>query len=108
MKRNTDKLKTYLKLAIQNAPDDFVFENIKPLLRSALAIVEKVERKRENREIQNQQATINYNINIQQYNNAMNAIDKMIKEQEKNIDNIKASKNNNSSSSSEKDEVLND
>ena len=76
---------------------------------SALAIVEKVERKRENREIQNQQATINYNINIQQYNNAMNAIDKMIKEQEKNIDNIKASKNNNSSSSSsEKDEVLND
>ena len=62
MKKNTEKLKAYLKLAIQNSPDDFVFENIKPLLRSALAIVEKVERKRENREIQNQQATINNNI----------------------------------------------
>lgn len=93
MKKNTDKLKNYLKLAVQNTPDDFVFENIKPLLRSALAIVEKAEKKRENREIQNQQANINaYNININQYNNAINTIDKMIKEQEKNINNIKASK----------------
>jgi hypothetical protein len=73
MKKNTDKLKNYLKLAVQNTPDDFVFENIKPLLRSALAIVEKAEKKRENREIQNQQANINdYNIKIQQYNNAIN------------------------------------
>ena len=103
MKKNTDKLKNYLKLAVQNTPDDFVFENIKPLLRSALAIVEKAEKKRENREIQNQQANINaYNINIQQYNNAINAIDKMIKEQEKNINNIKASKD-----SPSQDEILN-
>ena len=49
MKKNTDKLKNYIKLAIQNAPDDFVFENIKPLLRSALAIVDRAEKKRENR-----------------------------------------------------------
>jgi hypothetical protein len=103
MKKNTDKLKSYLKLAIQNAPDDFVFENIKPLLRSALAIVEKVEKKRESREVQNQQANINaYNINVQQYNNAINTIDKMIKEQEKNINNIKASKD-----ASSQDEILN-
>jgi hypothetical protein len=103
MKKNTDKLKNYLKLAIQNAPDDFVFENIKPLLRSALAIVEKVEKKRESREVQNQQANINaYNINVQQYNNAINTIDKMIKEQEKNINNIKASKD-----ASGQDEILN-
>jgi septal ring factor EnvC (AmiA/AmiB activator) len=103
MKKNTDKLKNYLKLAVQNTPDDFVFENIKPLLRSALAIVEKAEKKRENREIQNQQANINaYNININQYNNAINAIDKMIKEQEKNINNIKASKD-----SPSQDEILN-
>ena len=103
MKKNTDKLKNYLKLAIQNAPDDFVFENIKPLLRSALAIVEKVEKKRESREVQNQQANINaYNINVQQYNNAINTIDKMIKEQEKNINNIKASKD-----ASSQDEILN-
>ena len=103
MKKNTDKLKSYLKLAIQNAPDDFVFENIKPLLRSALAIVEKAEKKRENREIQNQQANINaYNININQYNNAINTIDKMIKEQEKNINNIKASKD-----APSQDEMLN-
>jgi len=103
MKKNTDKLKNYIKLAIQNAPDDFVFENIKPLLRSALAIVDRAEKKRENREIQNQQANINaYNINIQQYNNAINTIDKMIKEQEKNINNIKASKD-----ISGQDEILN-
>ena len=103
MKKNTDKLKNYLKLAIQNAPDDFVFENIKPLLRSALAIVEKVEKKRESREVQNQQANINaYNINAQQYNNAINTIDKMIKEQEKNINNIKASKD-----ATGQDEILN-
>jgi len=103
MKKNTDKLKNYLKLAIQNAPDDFVFENIKPLLRSALAIVEKVEKKRETREVQSQQANINaYNINVQQYNNAINTIDKMIKEQEKNINNIKASKD-----ASGQDEILN-
>jgi hypothetical protein len=103
MKKNTDKLKNYLKLAIQNAPDDFVFENIKPLLRSALAIVEKVEKKRESREVQNQQANINaYNINVQQYNNAINTIDKMIKEQEKNINNIKASKD-----ATGQDEILN-
>ena len=107
MKRNTEKLKSYLKLAIQNTPDDFVFENIKPLLRSALSIVEKTEKKRENREIQNQQANINsYNFNVQQYNNALNALDKMIKEQEKNINNIKSK--NNDVSTSVQGQIFND
>lgn len=107
MKKNTEKLKNYLKLALQNTPDDFVFENIKPLLRSALSIVEKTEKKRENREIQNQQANINsYNFNVQQYNNALNALDKMIKEQEKNINNIKSKSND--IPSSVQGQILND
>lgn len=106
MKRNTEKLKNYLMLAIQNTPQDFVFENIKPLLRSALSIVEKVEKKRENREIQNQQAINSYNFNAQQYNNALKELDKMIKEQEKTLESLK-NKNNNDSSSSGGYEVLN-
>ena len=107
MKKNTEKLKNYLKLALQNTPDDFVFENIKPLLRSALSIVEKTEKKRENREIQNQQANTNsYNFNVQQYNNALNALDKMIKEQEKNINNIKSKSND--IPSSVQGQILND
>lgn len=107
MKRNTEKLKNYLILAIQNTPQDFVFENIKPLLKSALSIVEKVEKKRENREIQNQRAINSYNFNAQQYNNTLRELDKMIKEQEKTLESLK-NKNNNDSSSSGGHEVLND
>lgn len=94
MKNNTSNLKKYLILALQSTPEDFVFENIKPMLRSAISIVEKVEKKRNKREENN---TYNNNLiasqlNDNQIKNILNNLDSMIKEQEKNIKNMK--KNN--------------
>ena len=102
MKKNTDNLKKYLTLALQNTPEDFVFENIKPMLKSALSIVEKVEKKRNKRE---QNIIANDNLIMKQLNdnqlkNIMNNLDNMIKEQEKNIKSFKKNteENNNQNS----------
>ena len=102
MKKNTDNLKKYLTLALQNTPEDFVFENIKPMLKSALSIVEKVEKKRNKRE-QNTIANDNLimkQLNDNQLKNIMNNLDNMIKEQEKNIKSFKKNteENNNQNS----------
>lgn len=102
MKKNTDNLKKYLTLALQNTPEDFVFENIKPMLKAALSIVEKVEKKRNKRE-QNTIANDNLimkQLNDNQLKNIMNNLDNMIKEQEKNIKSFKKNteENNNQNS----------
>lgn len=89
MKNNTSALKKYLLLALQNTPNDFVFENIKPILRSALSIVEKVEKKRNKREQNNVSNNLAVQLNDYQLKIIVNNLDNMIKEQEKNIKNIK-------------------
>lgn len=89
MKNNTSTLKKYLLLALQNTPNDFVFENIKPILRSALSIVEKVEKKRNKREQNNVSNNLAVQLNDYQLKIIVNNLDNMIKEQEKNIKNIK-------------------
>lgn len=89
MKNNTNALKKYLLLALQNTPNDFVFENIKPILRSALSIVEKVEKKRNKREQNNVSNNLAVQLNDYQLKIIVNNLDNMIKEQEKNIKNIK-------------------
>lgn len=98
MKKNTENLKKYLILALQNTPEDFVFENIKPMLKSALSIVEKVEKKRNKRE---QSIVANNNLGMSKLNddqlkNIMNNLENMIKEQEKNIENLKKPSQDNS------------
>lgn len=98
MKKNTENLKKYLILALQNTPEDFVFENIKPMLKSALSIVEKVEKKRNKRE---QSIVANNNLGMSklsddQLKNIMNNLENMIKEQEKNIENLKKPSQDNS------------
>lgn len=102
MKNNTENLKKYLLLALQNTPEDFVFENIKPMLKSALSIVEKVEKKRNKRE---QNIITNNNLAMTQLNNnqlknIMNNLDSMIKEQEKNIKSFKKNTEENNSQNS--------
>lgn len=102
MKNNTENLKKYLLLALQNTPEDFVFENIKPMLKSALSIVEKVEKKRNKRE---QNIIANNNLAMTQLNdsqlkNIMNNLDSMIKEQEKNIKSFKKNTEENNSKNS--------
>jgi len=97
-KKNTENLKKYLILALQNTPEDFVFENIKPMLKSALSIVEKVEKKRNKRE---QSIVANNNLGMSKLNddqlkNIMNNLENMIKEQEKNIENLKKPSQDNS------------
>ncbi len=106
MKKNYENLKKYLLLALQNTPNDFVFENIKPMLKSALSIVEKVEKKRTKREQNN---IMNNAIQISQFNdnqmkNIINNIDSMIKEQEKNIKNL----NKNKPSENDSNSLMND
>ena len=105
MKNNSENLKKYLILALQNTPQDFVFENIKPLLKSALSIVEKVEKKRNKRE-QNNIINNSYipTTNTDQLKNILNNLDGMIKEQEKKLQSFKKDNNQNNSNSS----VLND
>jgi len=89
MKHNTSILKKHLLLALQNTPNDFVFENIKPILRSALSIVEKVEKKRDKREQNNISNNLAVQLNDYQLKTIVNNLDNMIKEQEKNIKKIK-------------------
>jgi vacuolar-type H+-ATPase subunit E/Vma4 len=89
MKHNTNILKKHLLLALQNTPNDFVFENIKPILRSALSIVEKVEKKRDKREQNNISNNLAVQLNDYQLKTIVNNLDNMIKEQEKNIKKIK-------------------
>jgi hypothetical protein len=89
MKHNTSILKKHLLLALQNTPNDFVFENIKPILRSALSIVEKVEKKRDKREQNNISNNLAVQLNDYQLKIIVNNLDNMIKEQEKNIKKIK-------------------
>ena len=89
MKHNTNILKKHLLLALQNTPNDFVFENIKPILRSALSIVEKVEKKRDKREQNNISNNLSVQLNDYQLKTIVNNLDNMIKEQEKNIKKIK-------------------
>jgi len=106
MKKNYENLKKYLLLALQNTPNDFVFENIKPMLKSALSIVEKVEKKRTKREQNN---IMNNAMQISQFNdnqmkNIINNIDSMIKEQEKNIKNL----NKNKPSENDSNSLMND
>jgi len=105
MKNNSENLKKYLILALQNTPQDFVFENIKPLLRSALSIVEKVEKKRTKRE-QNNIINNSYipTTNTDQLKNILNNLDGMIKEQEKKLQSFKKDDNQSNSNNS----VLND
>jgi hypothetical protein len=50
MKNNTNELKSFLKKALVNTPDDFSLTEVKSLIVRALDVVEQVENKREKRQ----------------------------------------------------------
>jgi len=89
--KDTSKLKSNLKQALSNVPDEFSFLEIKQFIKTALVRLEKIEQKKAKKEKikQKKKETKIYSPN------SLQIIERMIKEEEKKLKNKNIEKEEN-------------
>lgn len=96
MSKNTEKSKDFLARAIQNLPNDYALSEVRQFLKMAMARLEHVEKKRENRAMnQHERWQQDLEVGLQNPYNAkqtLDEIERMIAAEASKIKNIQERK----------------